>query len=74
MKVNFDNLRYNIVADFNAIVKVLNDNIGVPPSAIKDHMDSLRMAIVTLAYLYEPGEFESLDDVEVNVFNPDDDE
>lgn len=60
MKVNFDNLRLNLIKDYNSLVKKLSaaidgDNeVVINESEIKCELDSMRSLLVTLGCCYAP--------------------
>lgn len=68
MNVSMDGLRKRMIADYNSLVRTLNANIDdksrikVDTSEIDLQLDGLRSAIVTLAFCYIDGEFDSLDE------------
>lgn len=87
MKVDFNNLRLNIIKDYNAIVGKLNDGIVtdpdmkrvvVPLNDLTRDFDNLRNGLVTLGCLYEEGRDDVRDvfktsGMKLSVFNGDDD-
>ena len=82
MEVSMDALRKRLIADYNSLVRKLNDNIkdkawdpeiNIQPNEIQREMDGIRDAIVTLSFSYIEGEdgFGSLDDdTHFEEFNP----
>lgn len=70
MEVNFDNLRKQIIANYNSLVTKLNsrktvsDYIMLDPDYIRRDLDDLRSDLITLACIYQEGEdgFKQLDE------------
>ena len=72
MEVSMNGLRKNLIADYNLLVKRLNNSIKIdkngyinlPPDEIQKQMDGLRIAIVILAFMYNENdaEFISMDE------------
>jgi hypothetical protein len=71
MKVSMDGLRRRLIADYNSLTRKLNKSIKdksfdpeiiIDPEEIRDEMDRLRTGLITLAFIYMEGEFESLDE------------
>ena len=73
MEVSMDGLRKRLIADYNSLTKKLNNSVKdkswdpeiiIDPNYISREMDSIRNAIVTLAFLYQEGEegFRELDE------------
>ncbi len=86
MEVSMDGLRKHLIANYNSLVKKLNDSIRdksfdpeiiIDPDYISREMDSIRNGIITLSFMYQDGEggFKELpEDTHFEVFNPQDDE
>jgi hypothetical protein len=75
MEVSMDGLRWQLLGNYNALTRKLNnaidDNeIKLSPSDIQKAMDNIRSCIVTLAYMYHESEFEILDNPTFEEFNP----
>lgn len=83
MDVSMDGLRKKLISDYNTLVRKLNSNIKdsswdpeiiVSPNEIAKELDGIRECIVTLAFCYIDGEFDSMDDeTHFEVFNPNED-
>lgn len=74
MDVCMDGLRWQLLDNFNTLTKKLNrsiedGNIQISPSEIQKQMDNIRSCIVTLAYMYQDGEFEILENPTFEDFN-----
>lgn len=81
MEVDFDNLRKQLVNNFNSLTEKLNNAIKdsswdpeiiIDVCQIQREMDSIRSCLITLAFLYQHGEngFDTLeDDVYFETFN-----
>ena len=86
MEVSMDGLRKRLIADYNSLTEKLNNSIKdksfdpeivISPDHISREMDSIRSAIVTLAYCYIEGEdgFNAMDEnTHFEHFNPDENE
>ena len=86
MEVSMDGLRKRLIGDYNSLTEKLNSSIKdkshdphiiIDPDYISREMDGIRSAIITLAFSYIDGVegFGVLpDDIEFEVFNPEDDE
>jgi hypothetical protein len=71
MEVSMDGLRKRLIADYNSLTRKLNESIKdksfdpeiiVDPEEIRGEMNRLRIGLITLAFFYMEGEFESLDE------------
>jgi hypothetical protein len=68
MEVSMDGLRKRLIANYNSLTKKLNKSIVdqneiiINPEDIRNEMESIKGLIVTLAFCYIEGEFESLDE------------
>lgn len=82
MKVDFNNLRLNLIREYNALVGELNNAIVedvdmnrviVPVTDIVRELDNIRTSLVTLGSLYEEGDEECkvvlTDDIKLKIFN-----
>lgn len=86
MDVSMDGLRIKLISDYNSLTRKLNNSIRdksfdptvvVDPDYISREMDSIRNAIITLAFCYMEGEggFKELsEDTHFEIFNPSEDE
>jgi hypothetical protein len=81
MTVSMDGLRNQLLANYNSLVRKLNNGIKdkswdphvvVDVDDIQSNLDSIRSCIVTLAYMYDnrEGGFEILKDPHFEEFNP----
>lgn len=82
MKVDFNNVRRQVVHEYNDLVKVLNNNINrsiagtnvrVEVEDIQEILDDLRISIATIALTYKYGDPDVIDvlgDDELEQFNP----
>lgn len=67
MQVDFNNIRRTALAAYTGLVNTLKDKtdetgrIEVDRRVIEDDMETLRMALVTIALTYEPGDDEFRD-------------
>lgn len=67
MKVDFNNLRRCAVAEYNELVRRLNNHIvngnyvNVPIEDIEEILDDLRMSIATIALTHDDGNDEFVD-------------
>ena len=84
MEVSMDGLRKTLINNYNSLVRKLNGNIKdksfdahviVDVDSIQKELDNIRMCIVTLAFTYKEGEWESMsEDTYFGLFNPDESE
>jgi hypothetical protein len=86
MEVSMNVLRNQLLANYNSLVRKLNNNIKdeswdphviVEVDAIQRQLDSIRSCIVTLAFTYQEGEggWDAMpDDTEFAIFNPEEGE
>ncbi len=81
MNISMDGLRLRLISDYNSLTKKLNNSIIkdaywdpeiiINPLDIEKEMDAIRNAIVTLAFCYINGEFESMsENTYFEYFNP----
>jgi hypothetical protein len=69
MEVSMDGLRKRLIADYNLLVKRLNDSIDgdgdiqIHPDSIKRQLGGMRDALVVLAFSHDPNneEFNCMD-------------
>ena len=82
MEVSMDGLRKRLIADYNLLVKRLNNSIdedkngfiNIPPNQIQQQMDGMRNAIVVLACMYDKNDkdFNAMDvNIHIAIFNED---
>lgn len=75
MKVDFNNLRRCAVAEYNELVRRLNDHIvngryvNVLIEDIEELLDDLRMSIATIALTHDEGNDEFMDVLKDGVLN-----
>lgn len=80
MEVSMDGLRKTLIADYNLLVKRLNNSINIdkngfiniPPNEIQKQMDGMRYAIVVLACMYDKNnkDFNAMDEnTHIAIFN-----
>jgi len=84
MTVSMDGLRLHLLRSYNSLTRKLNraippkdrfdSELCIDPEDIQEEMDDIRSCIVTLAYMYQEGEFEVLEDPHFEQFNEDEDE
>jgi hypothetical protein len=84
MEVSMDGLRWQLLSNYNSLVRKLNrsikkydtfDNeITIDPDEIQRDLDGLRECIVGLSYTYMEGHFDCLKDPQFETFNEEDDE
>jgi predicted nuclease with TOPRIM domain len=81
MKVSMDGLRWQLLDNYNSLVRKLNTNIvdktwepqlTIDVDDIQDNLDNIRSCIVTLAYMFDKSEggFDILKDPHFEEFNP----
>jgi len=83
MTVSMDGLRWQLLGSYNSLVRKLNQSIinhdsfeseiEMNPNEIQQDLDVMRSCIVTLAYMYQEGEFEVLKDPKFETFNEQED-
>jgi type IV secretory pathway component VirB8 len=66
MDVNFDGLRWQLIRSYNRLTKKLNSNmtdgnVRISVEEISDEMEYIRDCIVTLAFMYDEGNFDCLE-------------
>lgn len=75
MDVSMDGLRLSLIKNYNSLTTKLNNSIidkswsphiTIDPEEIRNEMEQLRLGIVTLAFSYLEGHFESFDDEETH--------
>lgn len=78
MQVNFDNLRKKMATSYNGLVGKLNSSVKdeswdphiiISAEEIREELELLRISIGTLLSLESEGNFESVDDVDLEIFN-----
>jgi|LauGreDrversion4_2_1035121.scaffolds.fasta_scaffold00799_20 hypothetical protein len=78
MEVNMDGLRWELLNNYNSLVKKLNKHINSDDNTInievydiEREMKQLSMCIITLSYMYDdkPGGFKQLENPTFNTFN-----
>jgi hypothetical protein len=77
MKVSMDGLRWQLLDNYNSLVRKLNkntddDRVRIDVDEIQSQMDNIRSCIVTLAYMFDKSEggFDILKDPHFEEFNP----
>lgn len=65
MNVSMDGLRKSLIANYNSLTKKLNsairdEHILINPHEIQREMEALRNGLVTIAFIYIEGEFDSM--------------
>ena len=77
MKVSMDGLRWQLLDNYNSLVRKLNkhtdeDRVRIDVDEIQNQMDNIRSCIVTLAYMFDKSEggFDILKDPHFEEFNP----
>lgn len=65
MKVSMDGLRRRLIADYNSVVRKLNQSVKdkswdpeliIDPEEIRNELEGIRNGLVTLAFMYQEGE------------------
>lgn len=75
MNVSMDGLRWQLINNYNSLVKrlnntILNGEVRIDCEDIQKQLDNIRECIVTLAYIRLEGEFEYIEDANFEEFNP----
>ena len=79
MTVSMDGLRRQMARSYNSLAYQLNsaikdgDQIEIEVDRIQGSLENLRGCIGTLLAMYQEGEFETMD-IDLDIFNPEEDE
>ena len=81
MKVDFNAVRRRALSSYTGLVNVLNDRLSegyvtVPAAEVKNHLDTLRNALVTIGLCHQPDDPDIVDvlgDGKVPVFAAEED-